>query len=147
MVAPASGRGQLRQRAAYSWEVHPIKTLPSGLERALLAQRHRDGWEKETKMKVWQVVSLVALGISIGFAGSRFFAIAPVHAHGQYTESELCTTSVPKSWGDFKGASEYGIAFEDQNGTIRFLRSPSCSNGLTSTGNPLPPVDLRMERK
>ncbi len=98
-------------------------------------------------MKVWQGVSLVLIGISIGFAGSRICAVSPVHAQGQFAETELCTTSVPKSWGDFRGASEYGIAFEDQNGAIRFLRSPSCGNGLSSTGNPLPPVDLKIERK
>jgi hypothetical protein len=138
---------QVYQRAAYSWEVHQIETLLSGLERALLKRRHRDGWKKETKMKVWQVVSLVVLGISLGVAGSRFLAVAPVQAHGQFAETELCATSVPKSWGEFRGASEYGIAFEDQNGTIRFLRSPSCVNGLSSTGSPLPPVDLKLERK
>lgn len=98
-------------------------------------------------MKVWQGVSLVLLGILIGIAGSRFSAVTPVHAHGEFAETQLCMATVPKSWGEFKGASEFGIAFEDEGGVIRFLRNPSCGNGLSSTGNPLPSVDLKLERK
>ncbi len=32
-----------------------------------------------------------------------------------------CIVKVPASWGEFKGASaEYGMAFEDSAGTLRF---------------------------
>lgn len=98
-------------------------------------------------MKLWQGVSLLLFGVSIGFLVSRFSAVPPVHAQWQASETGLCVASVPKSWGEFKGASSYGVAFEDQTGAIRFLRSPTCDSGASSTSNPLPVVDLKVVRK
>jgi hypothetical protein len=38
-----------------------------------------------------------------------------------------CTVSVPKSWGQYRGAStQSGFAFEDSAGTIRFITSVPC---------------------
>lgn len=98
-------------------------------------------------MKIWQGVSLFLLGVSAGFLGGRFCTVSAVHAQASYSETEMCTASVPKSWGEFRGASSYGIAFEDQGGTIRFLRNPSCDSGASSTSNPLALVDLKVGRK
>jgi hypothetical protein len=98
-------------------------------------------------MKLWQGVSLLLPGVSSGFLGGRFCSVSPVHAQGQPSEAGMCTSSVPKSWGEFRGASGYGLAFVDQAGTIRFLRNPSCDNGTSSSANTPPLVDLKVERK
>ena len=38
-----------------------------------------------------------------------------------------CVANVPKAWGTFRGAStQSGLAFEDANGTIRFLTNIPC---------------------
>lgn len=44
-----------------------------------------------------------------------------------------CVSSVPQTWGQFKGGSEQtGLAFEDSLGTIRFITNIPC-NGVTPT--------------
>jgi hypothetical protein len=53
----------------------------------------------------------------------------------------MCVSSVPKEWGQFKGGSEQtGLAFEDSQGTLRFVTSFPC-NGVT------PPIALEVRRK
>ena len=54
-----------------------------------------------------------------------------------------CIANVPKAWGTFRGAStQSGLAFEDANGTIRFLTNipcqgtPSVSLEIHRTANP-----------
>ena len=43
----------------------------------------------------------------------------------------VCVSSVPKEWGQFKGGSEQtGVAFEDSQGTLRFVTTFPC-NGVT----------------
>jgi hypothetical protein len=98
-------------------------------------------------MKLWQGVLSLLLGVAIGFFGGRFWTISPVHAQGQSSETGLCTTTVPKSWGDFRGASAYGLAFEDDAGTVRLMRNPSCDSGISSAASGYPTVDLKVERK
>lgn len=52
----------------------------------------------------------------------------------------LCVSSVPKEWGQFRGGSEQtGLAFEDSQGTLRFITSFPC-NGVT------PPVAMEVRR-
>jgi hypothetical protein len=52
----------------------------------------------------------------------------------------MCVSSVPQEWGQFRGGSEQtGLAFEDRQGTLRFVTSFPC-NGLT------PPVALEVRR-
>lgn len=98
-------------------------------------------------MKAWQGVSLLLLGVAGGFLGGRIAAVSPVHAQSQYSESGLCTSSVPKSWGEFRGASGYGLAFEDESGNLRFVRNPPCDSGVSSAANAAPQVDLKVERR
>ena len=45
------------------------------------------------------------------------------------THSARCTVSVPRAWGDFKGASQWGFAFEDSSGTIRTFSQLPCGVG------------------
>jgi hypothetical protein len=50
-----------------------------------------------------------------------------------------CVANIPKSWGTFRGASaQSGLAFEDANGTIRFLTNIPCSG--------VPTVSLEVRR-
>jgi hypothetical protein len=38
-----------------------------------------------------------------------------------------CVSYVPQSWGDYKGGSQQsGLAFQDRNGTLRFLTNLPC---------------------
>jgi hypothetical protein len=98
-------------------------------------------------MKIrWGVLVAMAC-VALGYAGGRLQSGAMVHAQDKYTIAGGCIAGVPKSWGAFKGASEYGLAFEDDDGTVRFLLHPSCGNGLSSMANPSAAVDLKVERQ
>jgi hypothetical protein len=49
-----------------------------------------------------------------------------------------CVASVPKSWGQFRGGSaQSGLAFEDQQDTLRFLTNVPCD------GTPLVALEIR----
>lgn len=38
-----------------------------------------------------------------------------------------CVVTVPSAWGEFKGASgDFGLAFQDSDGTLRFVRDLGC---------------------
>jgi hypothetical protein len=91
---------------------------------------------------------LIAIACAaLGYAGGRLQSGAAVHAQDKYAIAGGCIAAVPKSWGAFRGASDYGLAFEDEEGTVRFLLHPACGNGLSSMANPSASVDLKVERK
>jgi hypothetical protein len=49
-----------------------------------------------------------------------------------------CVASVPRSWGQFRGAStQSGLAFEDSAGTLRFLTNMPCD------GTPVVALEVR----
>ncbi|MGH9508933.1 MAG: hypothetical protein ACRD2M_03270 [Terriglobales bacterium] len=52
-----------------------------------------------------------------------------------------CSATVPRDWGEFRGATEQGYIFEDQNGTVRIIRQLPCP-GL---GTPQIAIELRRE--
>jgi hypothetical protein len=56
-----------------------------------------------------------------------------------------CILTVPSGWGEFKGASkEFGLAFQDRDGTLRFIRDLACEiRGFQR----LPPAFLEVRRK
>ena len=70
---------------------------------------------------------------------------APLSVHAQEKDLTSCMVAVPKSWGEYKGGSSYGLAFQDQGGTLRFLAHPPCGNSLSPAEAPL--VDLKVERR
>lgn len=38
-----------------------------------------------------------------------------------------CVSTIPKAWGDYRGGSaQSGLAFEDANGTLRFITNLPC---------------------
>ena len=56
-----------------------------------------------------------------------------------------CALSVPSNWGEFKGASrEFGLAFQDNAGTLRFIRDLACEQAGFQR---LPPTFLEVRRK
>jgi len=56
-----------------------------------------------------------------------------------------CVLTVPSHWGEFKGAShEFGLAFQDKDGTLRFIRDLACE---TPGFQRLPPTFLEVRRK
>lgn len=98
-------------------------------------------------MKSFQSALLLIAGILGGVAIQRYLPLRTVHAEDQLNGGSACTSEVPKSWGEYKGGSEYGLVFEDQNGTLRFLLHPPCGSMNSSNALPTPVVDLRLERK
>lgn len=56
------------------------------------------------------------------------------------TSSARCAFAVPRAWGDFKGASQWGFAFEDSSGTIRVFSQLPCA-----VGTPHLAVEMRRE--
>jgi len=54
---------------------------------------------------------------------SRKTQAAPQLSFGQ----PACKSFVPPEWGDYKGSSEhYGLVFQDNNGTLRFITNVPC---------------------
>ncbi|ADW70597.1 hypothetical protein AciX9_3594 [Granulicella tundricola MP5ACTX9] len=89
-------------------------------------------WE-DRSMKRWHGVAIFVAGLSVGgafFAGRQ---VPVVHAQSTNNYSG-CKTLVPKDWGKYEGASLFGITFEDDKGTLRFVGHPNCG-GLGETGD------------
>jgi hypothetical protein len=82
------------------------------------------------------------VGIGGGMVGRFYYPASTVHAQDSYSN---CVVSVPKDWGEFRGGSEFGLAFEDQLGTLRFMLHPPCGSLSTPTVNPS--IDLKVLRK
>jgi hypothetical protein len=82
-----------------------------------------------------------------GIAGVVFTGVykthSTVHAQEVFSGISNCITVVPKSWGEFKGGSAYGLAFQDQDGNVRFVLHPACG----SANSPAAPIDLEIRRR
>jgi hypothetical protein len=83
--------------------------------------------------------------IASGFHGVERAAV--VHAQDQFTTFAGCVSSVPTSWGDFMGASSYGLAFQDDQGTVRFVQHPVCGNAVSANSAPVPSLGLEVVRR
>lgn len=84
-----------------------------------------------------------------GLAGGAIARVnnPDVHAQERFSGITNCVTVVPKTWGQFRGGSDYGLAFEDDRGTLRFVLHPTCGSP-NSPGEPPPaPIDLEVQRK
>jgi len=93
-------------------------------------------------------VGVLALALLFGMVLGRLQDSQPtVHAQERSSGRINCATIVPKSWGDFKGGSEYGLAFQDKEGNLRFLLHPSCNSVNSSMEPPAANIDLEVERK
>lgn len=75
--------------------------------------------------------------------------LTPTHVHAQDQLNSLagCIAAVPKAWGEFRGASSEGLAFEDQDGTLRLVQHPACSLNNSVSNIPTSAIDLEILRK
>ena len=96
---------------------------------------------------IWigKLVIVFSVGLIGGMVGRMKSSGSTVHAQEKGPEPVNCMVSVPKSWGEYKGASTYGLAFEDQSGTLRFLLHPTCGNLNSLTDSPY--ADLQVLRR
>jgi hypothetical protein len=96
---------------------------------------------------IW--IGKVSLFLFVGVAGGmvgRFYNPANiVHAQSTAEVQSNCIVAIPKAWGEFKGGSEFGLAFEDQSGTLRFLLHLPC--GSMNTPIDYNVIDLKVIRK
>jgi hypothetical protein len=90
---------------------------------------------KRTALLILRLVVLISAVVK--------FLLFPAHTTKASPQEVIgmCIAAVPKEWGQFRGGSEQkGIAFEDSQGTLRFVTSFPC-NGVT------PPVASEVRRK
>lgn len=85
------------------------------------------------------------VGLAGGLVGRYCNSSNDVHAQDQTDAYANCIVAVPKAWGEFKGGSAFGLAFEDQSGTLRFMLHPAC--GGVNTPTEYSGVDLKVIRK
>ena len=98
-------------------------------------------------IRIGRVGLFVLVGVTGGIVGRVSAPAANVKAQEKFSGITDCTAVVPKSWGDFKGASEYGLAFQDENGVVRFMLHPACT-AVNSPADPPPAaIDLEVKRR
>jgi hypothetical protein len=98
-------------------------------------------------MKIYRSMCLLLVGGIFGALISDHFHAPAVHAQDQFSSLAGCISAVPKAWGDFVGASSYGLAFRDSAGTLRFLQHPLCGSSLSITTVPDSAIDLQVQRR
>ena len=84
--------------------------------------------------------SSLVLCFAMGLTCAAIYSLHTTHVRAEGI-SRPCSSFIPKEWGQFRGASAYGMEFEDNEGTIRFIKNPPCD--LTFTARP----DLEIHRK
>jgi hypothetical protein len=102
-------------------------------------------------MKVLGSLSFAMVGAITGAAIATGFhsfeQTAVVRAQDQFMTFAGCISGVPKSWGDFMGASSYGLAFQDEKGTLRFVQHPVCGSAVNENNAPIPSLGLEVVRR
>src|SRR5215470_567306 len=98
---------------------------------------NRSARSRRQRMKQSAIaILLLVVGIFVGAGSSTKGAAA------QTTDSGRCIANIPAEWGTLKGVSpNYGLAFEDTSGTLRFVNKFPC--GLEQAPN----VTLEVRRK
>lgn len=100
-----------------------------------------------TSGKFRTLVSVVLAVLAGGVAGRMTAPERVVHAQDGYSGLTSCVTVVPKSWGEFKGGSEFGLAFEDEKGVLRFVLHPGCGSGDSRGAPNAAQWDLEVQRR
>lgn len=82
--------------------------------------------------------------VSVVAAAVVLFPLARYSARAKRADAQIrtttCVSSVPSSWGAYKGGSaQSGLAFEDNAGTLRFVTNLPC-------GGAVPIVSLEVRR-
>ncbi|HEY2121462.1 MAG TPA: hypothetical protein VGH37_19930 [Candidatus Acidoferrum sp.] len=76
-----------------------------------------------------RTVTLPVAVIAVLLAGFAAWCFArKTNATAQMGSGQpLCSSQIPSSWGEYKGGSQQsGFAFEDSNGTLRFITNVPC---------------------
>ena len=74
----------------------------------------------------WLALALLGVGFGIGWLTGHKVQIPVAHAQEQSSIIGSCSLTIPKEWGEYKGASDWGLAFQDEQGNLRFLRHTRC---------------------
>jgi hypothetical protein len=90
---------------------------------------------------------VLVAGIAGGVAGRLSVPATRVQAQEHFSGITNCITVVPRSWGDFKGGSDYGLAFQDDKGVVRFVLHPNCGSVNSPAEPPPMPIDLEIQRR
>jgi hypothetical protein len=80
-------------------------------------------------MRSFKIQALVLIAFIAGFAASTVLFRGKTVKAAQPPQSSFggCVSAVPQQWGQYKGGSaQSGLAFEDREGTIRFLTNIPC---------------------
>lgn len=89
--------------------------------------------------------------LSVGFVGGVVGRVTTpdlkVQAQERFSGITNCITVVPRTWGEFKGGSDYGLAFEDEKGVVRFVLHPTCGSVNSPAEPPPVPIDLEIQRR
>ena len=89
--------------------------------------------------------SLFRGAIAVLVLGGAMAPQQPMANAQKESAQPTCVITVPSGWGEYKGASkDFGLAFEDNAGTLRFTRDVACEiPGFQH----LPPAFLEVRRK
>ncbi len=83
-------------------------------------------------------IAFLAVGMFVFALGFHAQSTPSLPSHDP---SAQCAVTVPTEWGEYEGASSYGVAFKDTSGTLRFVTHFPC--GFDSP----PTVALAIKRK
>jgi hypothetical protein len=71
--------------------------------------------------------SLFGVAIAVLALGAAMAPQQPMANSQKESVQPTCIVTVPSNWGEFKGASnDFGLAFQDSAGTLRFIRNSGC---------------------
>ena len=94
-------------------------------------------------------IAVLVIAVLIGIVIGRAYQPQPVvHAQTLTINSTVtpCVAQVPQSWGEYKGGSDYGLAFQDDEGVLRFVPHPPCGGSLNRE-KPIPAIaELEIQR-
>lgn len=96
-------------------------------------------------ISLFAAAGIAGAGLALGIG--QYVHPQVTHADEQFTSFAGCLTVVPKTWGDFIGASTYGLAFQDDRGTLRFVQHPPCGSIVSGVNPPQATIDLEIVRK
>jgi hypothetical protein len=70
----------------------------------------------------FSLILVLVVGIGIFIAGQK-----TGRAQSSTALKAQCRVRVPAEWGEFVGASTYGLGFRDNQGTLRFVSQMPCN--------------------
>ena len=85
---------------------------------------------REEKVAVQKSLKTVLIGIFVLLAliAAKICTIQAAPRPAQLW-TPGCVATIPKAWGQYRGGSaQSGLAFEDSNGTLRFLTNIPCGS-------------------